>query len=138
MAAANRRWRREFVRYVLCTLPFAFFPIVFLYVAHLVVNGEKLTRSEMVADGGILTVAVTLACDSLFRLLASDRRWYEFKMVLVSLASWAIGLGSFFYAFRWVSKSTTSVVFVDLCFLVLVVSIIIAGFCRLLPEEDDR
>lgn len=136
MAAANKRWRREFVRYVAYTLPFAFFPIVFLYFARRLIKGDTLTPAELVADGGILTVPITLAVDSLFRLLASDRRWYEFKMVLASLSAWTIALGSFFYAFRWYSGTTNSVVFVDLCFLVVFVSIILAAFCRFLPEDD--
>src|SRR5690348_3781857 len=128
MAAVNRHWRRDSVRYVCCTLPFAVYPIVFLAVARRVFRGETLTHTDLVADGGILTIAITLAFDSLLRLMASNRRWNEFKTVLLSLAAWAMGLGSFFYAFRWYSRTTTSVVFVDLCFLVLTISIVIAGF----------
>jgi hypothetical protein len=136
MAAVNRRWRREFVRYVCCTLPFAFFPVVLLYITRRVVNGDALTYSELVADGGVLSVAITLAVDSLFRLLASDRRWYELKLILASLTAWTIALGSFFYACRWIGGTVNSGVFVDLCLLVVVVSIILAGFCQFLPEDD--
>jgi hypothetical protein len=106
MAAANRHWRREFVRYVSCTLPS-------LYAMRLVFKGETPTRSELVADGGVLSIAITLAVDALFRLLASDRRWYEFKMVLVSITVWTVGLGSFFYACRWINGTVNSVVFID-------------------------
>jgi hypothetical protein len=136
MAAVNRHWRREFLRYVCCTLPAAFYPIVFLYAARLVTKGKMLTRSELVADGGVLSIAIALAVDALFRLLASNRQWYEFKMVLASFTVWTIGLGSFFYAFRWANGTANSVVFFDLCFLVIAVSIILAGFCRFLPEDD--
>jgi hypothetical protein len=135
MAEVNRHWRREFLRYATCTLPSAFFPIVALYVMRLVSNGKFLTRSELVADGGVLSIAIALAADALFRLLETDRRWYEFKMVLVSLTVWTIALGSLFYGCRRASGNANSVVFVDLCFLVVAVSVILAGFCRFLPEE---
>lgn len=137
MAAVNNRWRKEFVRYVSCTLPSAFFPIVLLDAVHLVSKGETLTRSQLVTDGGILSIAIALAVNALFRLLACDRRWFEFKMVLASLTVWTIGLGSFFYACRWINGTANSLVFADLCFLVVTVSIVLAGFCRFLPEDDS-
>ncbi len=137
MATVNRHWRREFVRYVCWTLPFAFCPIEFLWVVRRVFN-ETLTRSGLVTDGGILCVAIGLAADALLRLLASNRKWFDFKMVLAALAAWAIGSGSYFYSLRLIDRSANSVVFIDLCFLVLIVSIVLAGFCRLLPEEDDQ
>lgn len=138
MAAVNRHWRREFVRYATLALPSAFFPIAFLYAFRLISAGEMLKPSELVADGGVLSIAITLAVDAHFRLLATNRRWYEFKMALSSMTIWTIAFGSFFYACRWINGAVNSVVFIDLCFLVIAVSIILAGFCRLLPEEDDR
>lgn len=136
MAAINRRWRRELLTYVCFTLPFAFSPIGFLWVAHRVFN-KTLTPSGLVADGGILSIAIALAADALMRILAVGRRWFEFRLVLAALAAWAIGLGSYFYALRLIDGSVGSLVFIDLCFLVLVVCILLAGFCRFLEEDDQ-
>jgi hypothetical protein len=135
MAAVNRRWLKELLTYVCYTLPFAFLPIGFLYVLRKF-NGGTLTIPGMVTDGGILTIAITLGADALLRLLLSDSRWRELKIVLAALACWAMTFGSFFYALRSISRATTSVVFIDLCLLVLVVSLTVGAFCRFLPEDD--
>jgi hypothetical protein len=137
MAAANNRWRREMLTYFCFTLPSATAPIGFLYVAKRVIDGSPLTIPGLVADGGILTIAIGLNASALSRLMWSGTKWLELKVVFASLASLAMLFGSYFYGMRYVHRATDSVVFVDLCLLVSIVSTGIATFCRFLPEDDQ-
>jgi hypothetical protein len=134
MAAANNRWRREMLTYFCFTLLYAVWPIGMIYVLR-AVQGHALRLADVVADGGILTVAMGLNIGAVSRL-TNATKWPELKIVFVGLASLAMLCGSFFYGLRYVRGATNSVVFLDLCVLVFVVSVVIATFCRFLPEDN--
>jgi hypothetical protein len=107
MAAANKRWRREMLTYFCFTLLYAVWPIGMIYL-----NIGAVSR------------------------LTNATKWPELKIVFVGLASLAMLCGSFFYGLRYVRGATNSVVFLDLCVLVFIVSVVIATFCRFLPEDN--
>jgi hypothetical protein len=135
MAEKNKRWRREMMIYVCYTLPYAFWPAGIIYALH-AIQGHPFRIADVVADGGILTTAIGLNMGSVWRL-SNDTKWLELKIAFAGLSSFAMLSGSFFYGYRYVHGATSSVVFVDLCVLVFIVSVAIATFCRLLPEDNQ-
>jgi hypothetical protein len=135
MAAANRRWLKEILTYVCYTLLYAFFPIACLFLVRSV-QGSSFNIPVLVADGGIFAIAIGLNAGAFGRLISNDTKWPEVKIVLAAFASLAMACGSFLYALRYVRGALDSALFVDLSFLVFIVSILIVLFCRLLPEDD--
>ena len=135
MAETNRRWRREMLTYLCFTLPGAFFPIGCLWAAR-AYQGYPLRTVDVVADGGILAIAIGLYADAFARIINSGTRWLELKIVLGGCTTVAMAGGSFFYGLRYVRGATNSVVFLDLCVLVFIVSVVIATFCRFFPEDN--
>jgi hypothetical protein len=120
--------------YVFFTVPISFSPIGLLYLTS-VFNGRRLTSEELILDGGVLTISISLAAEALGRLVASGSKWREIKRLAAIGSIAAIIFGSFFYALRSI-KMPTNPLFVHLCTGVVVVSMSIALVCRLLPEGD--
>ena len=92
---------------------------------------------ELVANGGVLIIAITMATETLSRLIASGKKWLDMKIVAGACSTGAIIVGSLFYALRYARQPTNSVLFVDLCVIVLLVSIATSTFSKFLPEEAD-
>lgn len=134
MAATNRRWLREMLTYGCFTLPGACFPLASLYLARLY-QGYPLRIADVVADGGILAVAIGLYADALSRMINATK-WPELRIVFGGFASSAMLFATLFYGFRYMRRATNSVVFVDLCVVVFIVAVVIASFCRFLPEDN--
>jgi hypothetical protein len=140
MAEANterhdRLWL-EVASFICFTVLFSFFPIVALYLVR-AADGDYLTLPQLAADGGILTIAISLAANALSRLVVSNTRWPELKVVAAACSAWVIGCGSIFYALRYLQRTANSVFFIDLSFSILVVSIVLATLSRFLPEGDE-
>jgi hypothetical protein len=135
MAEANDRRRTELAIYVWFTLPVSFFPILCLYLAR-AYDGHYSTPAELVTNGGVLTIAITLAAEALSRLIASGKRWRDLKMFAASCSAGVNIFGSIFYALRYVRSPANPTLFVDVCFSILLVGIATATFARFLPEDD--
>jgi hypothetical protein len=73
--------RRDVSIYVCFTVPCSFSPIVFLYL--LSANaGRYLTIPELVTNGGVLTIAISLAVDALSQLIAKGKKWLAARAVV--------------------------------------------------------
>jgi hypothetical protein len=120
---------------MLFALPFSFFPIVAYYLMR-TAEGLYPTIPDLATDGGVLTIAISLAAEALSRLIASGKKWREVKLVAAASSAWVIVCGSMFYALRYAHRPTNSVFVVRLCILLIVVGLTNATFCRFLPEED--
>jgi len=116
MAVANKRWLREILTYVCFTLLYALFPIGCLCLVRSV-QGSSFNIPVLVADGGILSIAMFLNAGAFSHLIAEKTKWPEVKIVLAASA-------------------LDSTLFVDVCFLVFIASIVIGFFCRLVPEDE--
>jgi hypothetical protein len=134
-AEGHAQWRAELSIYLCFTVSFSFFPIVCLYLVR-ASYGYYSTLPELAADGGILTIAISLAADALSRLVASGSKWHELKVIAAACSAWVIGCGSLLYALRHVGGVTNSTLFGDLGFLILIASVGLATFCRFLPEDN--
>lgn len=137
MAVPNKRWRIEMWTFLCFTLVWAFYPIGYVYAIRQFVQRVPFNWTAVVADGGILTVAIGLSFGSMARLQKSNHKWVELEIVLMAFDAIAMLGGSFFLAFRYVDGAINSTAFVDLCLLVFIVSLLIAIFCQLLPEDDE-
>jgi hypothetical protein len=128
------RWRTELSIFFF-TLPFSFCPIGCLYLAQ-AYDGHYMTIFELVTNGGVLTIAMTLGSEALSRLVASGKKWRDIKLFAAACSAGAIILGSTTYGLRYARSPTNSSVFVDVCLGVLLVCIATATFSRFLPEDD--
>lgn len=135
MAAANKHWRREMLAYFCFTLPGALFPIGCLYVAR-VDQGYPFRIVDVAAESTILAIAIGLYMDAVSTLFKSGPKWFEIKFMLAGFAAIAMTSASFFYGLRYMRGTTNSVVYVHESIVVFIVSIVIATFCRFLPEDN--
>jgi len=131
----HNRWRLELVCYLCFTVPFSFLPIGILYGIRMS-DGYYLTLPEIVADGGVLTIAISLAAEALAHLVASGTKWREVKAFAAAFSAWVIGWASAFYALRQAHGPKNLVFFVDVALALLIASIVVATTCRLLPEDN--
>jgi len=134
MAAANNRWRMEIVTYFCFTLPYALTPIGFIYVVRMVDGSPPLNIPGLVADGGILTIAIGLNAGAISRLIRSET-WPELRIAIAGFTSLVMLFGSLFYGLRYARGAANSAVFVDLSVVIFIVSVVIATFSRFLPED---
>jgi hypothetical protein len=135
MAAANYRWGREMLTYFCFTLPYAGWPVGMMYLLHRF-QIYPFTWPVVVADGGILSIAIGLNAAAVRRLIMSEHKWLELKIVLAGFATIAMTSASFFYGLRYFHGVINSVDFVHLALLVCIVSIVIGTFCRFFPEDN--
>ena len=135
MAVANTRWRRELLIHSCLTIPLSFFPIVCLYFMR-GYDGNYPTIPEMLANGGVLSTAITLASEALSRLLTSGNQWLDIKIPTAACSLGVVIFGSIFYALRYARQPANSTLFVDLCFFTLFLGIAVSTFAKFLPEDD--
>lgn len=135
MVERNKRWLTEMLTYFCFTFLHALWPIGMMFAAR-AVQGYPLRIADVVADGGILTVATGLNIGAVSRLIKITK-WVELRILFGGLATVTLLSGSFFYGLRYFRGATSSIVFVKLCIPVFIVSLVIATFCRFIPEDDQ-
>lgn len=108
MADRNKRWLIEMLTYFCFTLWYALWPIGCMYAVR-AVEGSSLRVADLVADGGILTVAMGLNVVAVARLVRITK-WVALRIPFAGLASLTMLSGSFFYGLRYFRGATNSTV----------------------------
>jgi hypothetical protein len=132
----QNRKRVELVSYIFFTVLFSFFPVVCIYLIQ-AIDGHYLTIAEITQHGGVLTIVIVLAADAFSRLITSGSKWRDLKVVAASSSAWMIGCGSIAYAQRSLRTPRNPVFFENVAIALLIGSIAVATFCRLLPQGDE-
>lgn len=135
MAETNNRWRLQLLTHLCFTLPVSVLPVALLFLMR-AYDGAYPTIPELLVNGGVLIIAVTMATEAMSRLIIGGKKWMDMKIVAGGCSVGVIITGSLFYALRYARQPTNSALFVNLCVIVLFVSVAISTFCRFLPEED--
>lgn len=132
--SSRGKWREEVPGY-LCAVVFSFFPIVCVYLIQ-AYYGHYLSVTELLKNGGVLTISITLSAEALSRLVDRRSRWRELRLLAVSCSAWLIGCGSLFYGLRFLQEPPNPVFFTDLCLVLLVASLIVSTVSKFLPEDE--
>ena len=131
----HQRWRTELTSFICFTVLFSFSPIAALYLMRMAA-GYASTLPELATDGGVLTIVISLAAESISRVVGSGQKWREVKLASAALSAWVILCGSTFYALRYVQRPTNSVFYARVCLLLIIASLTNATLCRFLPQGD--
>ena len=129
-------WRTELTSFICFNVLFSFFPIVALYGMRMA-DGCSPTISELATDGGVLTIAITLAAEALSQVVASGQRWRDVKLIVAGSSAWVIVCGSLAYAYRYAhDRPANWVFFVRTCSVLIIVSLMNATVSRFFPKGD--
>lgn len=135
-ARTNERRRLELTTYICFTVSFSFLPLGCLYIMR-AYDGYYLTIPQLIENGAALNIVITLAAESFSQLVASGKKWRDFKLLAAAFSVVVIVFGSVFYAMRYARRPQNPTFFVDFSVTLLACSVVSATICRLFPEGDS-